>query len=98
MFNRHRHLRSRNARFEAMEVRRLLSSVIVVDTLADETVANSTTSLREAIQSAASGDAVQFRSGLAGTITLGGGQLLLDKNLTITGPGAAKQRQPRDGG
>src|SRR6478609_6956607 len=90
MFNRHKHFRSRLAHLEAMEVRRLLSSVIVVDTLADETVANSTTSLREAIQTAVSGDTVQFKSGLAGTITLGGEQLLLDKNVTITGPGAAK--------
>jgi CSLREA domain-containing protein len=70
-----------------MEVRRLLSTV-VVDTLADETLANSTTSLREAIQLAAAGDTVAFKSGLAGTVTLGGQQLLIDKNLTISGPGA----------
>jgi hypothetical protein len=70
-----------------MEVRRLLSTV-VVDTLADETIANSTTSLREAIAVASAGDTVQFQVGLSGTVTLGGGRILINKNLTIAGPGA----------
>jgi CSLREA domain-containing protein len=56
---------------EAFEVRRLLSTV-VVNTLADETVANATTSLREAIQLASAGDTVSFAAGMTGTITLGG--------------------------
>ena len=63
-------------------------STVVVDTLADESLVNGTTSLREAIALAAAGDTVQFKSGLAGTITLGGEQLLIGKNLAVSGPGA----------
>ena len=74
-------------RLEAMEVRRLLSTV-VVDTLTDESIANSTTSLREAIAIAVANDTIQFKSGLTGTITLGGQELLLAKSLTIAGPSA----------
>lgn len=43
-------------------------------------------SLRAAIAAAASGDTINF-TGLAGTITLAS-ELLIDKSLTITGPGA----------
>src|SRR4051812_17599050 len=75
------------ARLEAMEMRRLLSTV-VVNTLIDETVANTSTSLREAIQSAAAGDTIQFAPGLTGQIALNGGELLLDKKVTIAGPGS----------
>ena len=74
---------------ESFEVRRLLSTVIV-NTLADETVANATTSLREAIQLASGGDTVSFAAGMTGTLTLGGQQLLIEKDLMIAGPGAAK--------
>src|SRR4051812_7322393 len=77
------------AHFESMEPRRLLSTV-VVNTLVDETVANSTTSLREAIAAAIAGDTIAFKSGLTGTITLGKGQLSIGKTLAITGPGASK--------
>jgi CSLREA domain-containing protein len=80
--------RRHHARIEPMEVRRLLSTV-VVNTLADETMANSTTSLREAIQVAGAGDTVQFLTGLSGQITLSKGELVIGKNLTIAGPGAA---------
>src|SRR5439155_18370926 len=64
---------------EALEVRRLLSSV-VVNTLADETIANSTRSLREAIASAVAGDTIQFLAGLSGSINLAKGELLMTKN------------------
>jgi CSLREA domain-containing protein len=84
---RHHHWRLHLAILEAIESRRLLSTV-VVNTLADETVANSTTSLREAIQVAAAGDTVAFTPSLSGAITLGGEQLTVDKNLTINGPGS----------
>ncbi len=78
----------RRPTFEAMEIRRLLSTVVVT-TLADETIANSTTSLREAITQANAGDTIQWASTLSGTITLGGaGALHLTKNLTIQGRGA----------
>jgi hypothetical protein len=47
-------------------------------------------SLRQAIIDAASGDTINFSSGLSGSvITLTSGQLLIDKDLTIQGPGAS---------
>src|SRR5688572_18968017 len=77
------------AKFEALEVRRLLATVIV-NTLADETLANLTTSLREAISMAAAGDSIAFATSLAGTVTLADGELVIDKGLSITGPGWSK--------
>lgn len=71
---------------ESLE-QRVLFSTITVNTLADETIANSTTSLREAITKAASGDTIQF--GVTGTIQLNPTELSINKNLTITGPGAS---------
>src|SRR5262249_48666739 len=35
-----------------------------------------------------SGDTVNFAAGLTGTITLTSGEITIDKNLTITGPGS----------
>ena len=46
-------------------------------------------SLRQAISDSSSGDTINFNSSLNGqTITLTSGELLINKNLTITGPGA----------
>jgi len=45
-------------------------------------------SLRDAIASASSGDTINF--GVTGTITLTTGQLLISKDLTITGPGVSR--------
>lgn len=44
-------------------------------------------SLRAVISAAASGDTIVFANGLTGTITLTSGELLIDKTLTIQGPG-----------
>jgi parallel beta-helix repeat protein/predicted outer membrane repeat protein len=44
--------------------------------------------LRQVIAAAAPGDAIDFASPLSGTITLESGQLVIDKSLTIAGPGA----------
>ncbi len=45
-------------------------------------------SLRNAVASAAAGDTIVFALPAPSTINLSGGQIVLDKNLTITGPGA----------
>jgi len=44
-------------------------------------------SLRQALADAYNGDTIDF--GVTGTITLTTGELLVDKNVTIEGPGAA---------
>ncbi len=46
-------------------------------------------SLRQTIASAASGDTIIFAANVTGTITLNSGEILVDKALTINGPGAA---------
>jgi hypothetical protein len=46
-------------------------------------------SLRQAIIDTPSGGTVDFQLGLSGTITLMTGELLINKDLTIAGPGAA---------
>lgn len=46
-------------------------------------------SLRGVIQAADPDDTIEFAPGVSGTILLGGAELLIDKNLTIAGPGAA---------
>src|SRR5438128_1956872 len=45
-------------------------------------------SLRDAIALTPAGETVDFQTGLAGTITLTTGQLTIDHDLTIAGPGA----------
>src|SRR3954451_13195667 len=44
-------------------------------------------SLRGAIASASNGDTISFAPGVTGTITLTSGELVIDKSLTIDGPG-----------
>lgn len=44
-------------------------------------------SLRQAILDAAPGDTISFASQITGTLTLQSGQLVIDKDLTIVGPG-----------
>src|SRR4051794_18325312 len=73
---------------EQLESRRLLATV-TVNTLADDTVSNSLTSLREAIARAAAGDTVNFQAGVHGTITLTHGQLTIARNLNIAGPASS---------
>src|SRR5262249_20352552 len=45
-------------------------------------------SLRDAIATTPAGGTVDFQPGLRGTITLTSGELAIDKDLTIAGPGA----------
>ena len=45
-------------------------------------------SLRDAIANTAAGGTVDFQPGLTGTITLTSGELAINNDLTITGPGA----------
>jgi hypothetical protein len=75
--------------FEALENRDLLTT-ITVDTPIDVNNPNDAqTTLREAIAAAVSGDTINFS--ITGTINLTNtapGHLLIDKNLTIQGPGA----------
>ncbi len=49
---------------------------------------NTHCSLREAVNSAISGDSIDFNLTLPNTIVLDGTEILIDKDLTITGPGA----------
>lgn len=83
----------RRLRFEALESRRALS--ITVDTLVDENNGvgmGAGTSLREAVAAAAAGETIDFS--VTGTINLSVGannfskQITINKNLTISGPGA----------
>jgi CSLREA domain-containing protein len=73
-------------RIEPLEDRRLLS--ITVDTLVDENdgVGVGGISLRDAIAAATAGETIDFS--VTGTITLEHGELVVDKDLTIAGPGA----------
>src|SRR5436190_18389977 len=44
-------------------------------------------SLRDTISASASGDTINFTAGLTGTITLTNGELYVNKDLAILGPG-----------
>jgi predicted outer membrane repeat protein len=87
-----------------MKIRRVLVGVLVlflalagsnppVAHAATLTVSNTNDSgsgsLRQAIADAGSGDIITFAPGLTGTITLASGELSINKDLTIIGPGAA---------
>src|SRR6476620_169197 len=77
----------RGLRVEPLEARWLLAT-ITVDTLVDGTGVPGT-SLREAIAAAAANDTINFS--VTGTINLiSTGQLTINKNLTISGPGASQ--------
>jgi CSLREA domain-containing protein len=63
----------------------------LVNSLADPgdgVCANNECTLREAIAAAQTGDRITFKSNLNGTIGLTAGQLVVEKSLTIEGPGA----------
>src|SRR5688572_28963235 len=64
------------------------SPAITVTNTADDVAAPPTGSLRKAIADAVDGDTIEFAGGLSGTLSLAGAELLIEKNLTITGPGA----------
>lgn len=86
------HTCRRSPRFEPLEDRRLLA--IIVNTLVDENngIGVGGASLREAIAIAPSGETIEFAPALTqfgpATIRLGLGELLINKSLTIIGPGA----------
>jgi hypothetical protein len=72
-------------RLEALEDRWLPSTLTVTNNL-DNGAAGS---LRADIAAAQSGDTIVFSNSVGPTITLTGGVLLIDRNLTIQGPGAS---------
>jgi hypothetical protein len=83
----HRNNRVR-PRLEVLECRNLLSTLVVLNN-AD----SGPGSLRDTIAAASSGDKIVFDPSLDGqTITLTGGELLINKDLTIAGPGAGQLR------
>lgn len=80
-----------NTNLEVLEQRELLTTFTVTTPL-DETVANASMSLREAINAANANpgaDTIRFSSGLAGqSILLTQGELVISDPVTITGLGA----------
>ena len=74
-------------RLDALEARTMLSNVVTVTNDHD----SGTGSLRAAINSATSGEIIEFAKSAYGTITLTSGPLQVNAiNLTIQGPGANK--------
>ncbi|MCA9043930.1 MAG: VCBS repeat-containing protein, partial [Planctomycetaceae bacterium] len=75
-------------------IERFIPSTLVVSTLTDENdgdFSDGDLSLREAIEIAngrAGSEPITFRGDITGTILLGGTQLLISDDVTITGPGA----------
>src|SRR5262245_33196631 len=83
----------RRLRLEPLEDRRLLS--ITVNTLVDEadgSIVDGDISLRDAIAAAPSGETIDFSAALTSggpaTIDLTLGELVINKNLSISGPDA----------
>jgi CSLREA domain-containing protein len=76
--------------FESLERRSLLTT-FTVTSLADNTIADGETTLREAIEqanaTAGDSDAIVFEAGLSGTITLALGRLDVVGDLIVTGNG-----------
>ena len=72
---------SHRLRLEGLEERCVPTTVT---TLTDNVVG----SLRAAIVATPANGTISFAPGLSGTMTLTAGELVLPKNLTITGPGA----------
>jgi hypothetical protein len=68
-------------RVEALECRCVPSTVTNLDDAGDG-------SLRQALLDTPAGGTVDFQPGLSGTIILATGELVIDKDLTIAGPGA----------
>jgi hypothetical protein len=64
-----------------------LANTVTVTTLEDTHVDGQTT-LREAISQTGPGGTIIFQAGLTGPIKLTSGQLVIGRNVTITGPGA----------
>src|SRR5690242_2891852 len=83
--DRRRPLRRRRALgFDRMEGRALLSTLTVTNTLD-----SGPGSLRQAIVDAQDGDTIDFDASLRGrSIVLTGGELAIDRDITIDGPGA----------
>src|SRR5262249_9669367 len=80
---------------ETLEIRTLLSSTFVVDSLTDTGTGSGLTGdlrycIAQADQSANAGSTITFSTALTGsTITLSQGQLVIPDAMTITGPGAS---------
>ncbi len=66
----------------------LMSASAATQTVSNNNDDGSSGSLRQTILNANPGDVIEFDGGVTGTITLISGQLLIDKDLTINGPGA----------
>ncbi len=66
------------------------AAILTVDTLLDVVDGgDGVLSLREALADANAGDEIQFDASLnGGTIVLSGSQLVVDENVTVTGPGS----------
>lgn len=80
---------ARRLQVEALEDRRMLA--ITVDTLVDEadgSIVDGDISLRDAIAVATAGETIDFS--VTGTINLTLGQITIDKDLTIAGPGLSQ--------
>jgi hypothetical protein len=94
MTNTKNHLHARGAVIVEPIERRVLLASIVVNSLADNTtLGDGLTTLREAIAAAAANsgpDVVTFANKLQGTITLTNGELAIDTDLDVNGPGAQR--------
>lgn len=65
-----------------------LGEIRLVTSMADSTMDPAVGTLRRAISDAEQGDTIQFAPEVTGVITLAGAELLIEKSLTISGPGS----------